>query len=309
MRLIKFLLTLLAVQVLFSSAVVAQTYDPLVLNVTVTNKKGVIIRGLTLDNFSISVEKTPQKILSLSEQEVPASIGILIDTSGSQYPGKSKNGLEIQRQFIQGLEGFFKTSNPANEYFAVAFNSKAEIVKDWTTDHQSFMETVGSLTFGKQTAVFDALRLAIDKMKTSRNSKQVLILISDGSDNMSKTTFKEVRDLLRSSDVTLYAVALRNVVGIGDVANILNLESEGVLNELTSVTGGRALFMNNSQGSKAFNEVFELIALELRSQYRLVIARPADYAGKGWRKLKITASRADATGSSEEFTARTRQGY
>jgi hypothetical protein len=84
------------------------------------------------------------------------------------------------------------------------------------------------------------------------------------------------------------------------------VEAEGVLNELTSLSGGRVLFMNNSQGAKAFNEVFELIALELRSQYQLAVVPELSSGSTKWRKLKVTASRA---GQAEELTARTRQGF
>jgi hypothetical protein len=70
--------------VLCDCAVHAQSPDSLVLNVTVANEKGVLSRGLSAENFSITVDKQPQKILSLSDQDVPASIGILIDDSGSQ---------------------------------------------------------------------------------------------------------------------------------------------------------------------------------------------------------------------------------
>lgn len=309
LRLMKLVLALLLAQVLFSSAAVAQAYDPLTLNVTVTTKSGVVIPGLTIDNFSVSVEKTPQKILSLTDREVPISIGILIDTSGSQDPGGSKPAREIQKQFLQGREGFFKKSNPANEYFAVAFNTKADLFQDWTSDYESILQQCDKLKFGKPTSMYDALSLAIEKMKTSRNAKQVLILISDGSDNESKASFKQVRDQLRSSDVVLYSVGLSNVFRFGDFVTATNLEGKGVLDELTYMSGGRVLFMNNSQGPRAFNEVFELIALELRTQYRIVIARPVDYAAKKSRKLQITASRTNATGRTEQLMARTRQVY
>lgn len=308
-RLIKLCLTLLIAQISWSSAAVAQAYDPLVLNVTVTTKKGAVIRGLTVDNFAVSVEKTAQQILSLSDTEVPASIGILLDTSGSQGTGKSSAALRIQQQFKQGLEGFFKKSNPANEYFAMAFNTRAELVQDWTSDYQNILQKLDSLTFTKETAMYDALQLAIEKMKTARNAKTVMILISDGSDNASKASFKQVRDLFRSSDIVLYSVGLKNVFHLGDITTAQSLEGQGVLDELTSMSGGRVLFMKNLQGEKAFNEVFDLIALELRNQYRVVIARPVSYAGKKSRKLKVTARRIDTAGRPEELFARTRQEY
>jgi len=290
----------------FSSAAVAQSVDPIILNLTVTTKKGTIIRGLTVDNFSITVDKQPLRILSLNEREVPASVGILIDTSGSQ----SVRGVtEIRQQFKQGLEGFFKLSNPANEYFALAFHSKTELLQDWTSDYQSILQKFDSLTFQKPTSLYDAVLLSLEKMKTSHNSKRVLVLISDGADNESKASFKQVRDALKGSDVVLYCVGLQNVVGLGDVDAVPNMEGQGVLNELSSLSGGRVFFMNNSQGAKAFDEVFELIALELRSQYQVAIAPEPSGGDTKWRKLKVMASRAGAAGQTEELIARTRQGY
>jgi Ca-activated chloride channel homolog len=287
----------------FAGAAVPQSNDPIILNLTVTTKKGTIIRGLTLENFSITADKQPLKILSLNEREVPASVGILIDASGSQ---DVRGVVEIKQQFMKGLARFLELSNPANEYFALAFHNKTELVQDWTSDHESILAKVDSLKYGKQTSLYDAISVSVEKMKTSRNSKRVLVLISDGADNQSKASFKEVRDLLKASDVTLYCVGLLNVVGIGDVNVIPVTEGDGVLNELAHLSGGRVLFMNTSQGAKAFNEVFELIALELRSQYQLAIA-PEPSAGKTkWHKLKVTASR---PGQSEELISRTRQGY
>lgn len=295
----------------FSSAAIPQSNEPVILNLTVTTKKGTIIRGLTLENFSITGDKQPLKILSLSDREVPASIGILIDTSGSQYIGGLGAAAEVRQQFKEGLERFFKLNNPANEYFALTFHTKTELLHDWTSDYQSILAKVDSLTFGKQTSLYDAMRFSIEKMKTSRNSKHVLVLISDGADTQSKTSFKEVRDMLKASDVILYSVGLLSVdvvnsVGVGAAPYV---EAEGVLSELTSLSGGRVLFMTNSQGAKAFNEVFELIALELRSQYQITVAPEVPSSNPKWRKLKVMASRADATGRKEELIARTRKGY
>ena len=295
----------------FSSAAVPQGNDPLILNLTVTTKKGTLIRGLTIENFSITADKQPLKILSLNEHEVPASIGILIDTSGSQYTGGLGAAVEVRQQFKQGLERFFKLNNPANEYFVLTFNTKTELLHDWTSDYQSILAKVDSVTFGKQTSLYDAMRFSIEKMNASRNSKHVLVLISDGADNQSKVSFKEVRDLLKTSDVVLYCVGLLNVSAIDNV-NPVNaapyIEAEGILDELTSLSGGRVFFMNNSQGAKAFNEVFELIALELRSQYQIAIAPEASGGKTKWHKLKVVASRGGA-GRTEELVSRTRQGY
>ena len=282
----------------------AQSTDPLVLNVTVTNEKGVLSRGLNLDNFSITLDKQPQKILSLSDHEVPASIGILIDDSGSQYIAKS-DGQSLRDQLRPALERFFKLSNPDNEYFVVMFHSKVRLVQDWTSDPQAVLETLNSLTFKKLTSLYDAMTLALDKVKTGRNSKHVLLLISDADDNNSKMGFKKVRDKLKASDVVLYSIGVNIELKPGNLNYLVNTEEDiKRLDELSTASGGRAFFTNNQAGPEALNEVFELIPLELRAHYQLVIA-PDQAAGKAkWRKIKIEAKR-----DSERLIARTRLWY
>jgi Ca-activated chloride channel family protein len=281
----------------------AQSPDSLVLNVTVTDEKGVLSRGLNLESFSVTVDKQPQKILSLSDQEVPASIGILIDDSGSQYVPKSE-GLSLPDKLRPALERFLKVSNPANEYFVVTFSSKVQLVQDWTTDPQAVMDTLESLKFKKLTAMFDAMTLALDKLKTGRNSKRVLLLIGDGSDNNStKSGFKEVRDKLKASDVVLYCVGANvNLYPADGYRNFTDDVEK--LGELSVASGGRAFFTKNLSEPMASNRVFELIALELRAHYQLVIAPEHSDAKAKFRKIKIEAKQ-----GTERLVARTRLWY
>lgn len=296
-----FLLPLVALACVCS--VQAQSPDSLVLNVTVTNEKGVLSRGLSLDSFSITADKQPQKILSLSDQDAPASIGILIDDSGSQYVAPS-DGLSLPGKLRPALERFLRVSNPANEYFVVTFNSKVQLVQDWTSDPQAILGTLDSLKFKKLTAMFDAMTLALDKVKTGRNAKHVLLLISDGSDNNSKIGFKEVRDKLKASDVMLYCVGAN--VYFYPTGNAFWNPHEDVekLGELSVATGGRAFFTRNLSEPLASNKVFELIALELRAHYQLVIAPDHQGTKPKFRKIRIEASQ-----GTERLTARTRLWY
>ncbi len=298
----KTLLSLSLIAVFCICTVQGQSPDSLVLNVTVTNEKGVLSRGLRLDNFLITVDKQPQKILSLSDHEVPASIGILIDDSGSQYIAKS-DGPSLSDQLRPALERFFKVSNPANEYFVVLFNTKVRFEQDWTSDPQAVLQTLNSLTYKKETSLYDAMSLALDKVKTGRNSKHVLILISDGDDNSSRNGFKEVRDKLKASDVALYSIGVNLRQAPPGYPNFWNPE-EGVkkLDELSAASGGRAFFKGRNQSRpEALNDVFELIALELRAHYQLAIAPDHSGAKAKWRKIKIEAKQ-----GTERLTARTR---
>jgi Ca-activated chloride channel family protein len=297
-----FSLTLIAVFCVCT--VQAQSPDSLVLNVTVANEKGGLSRGLNLENFSIIVDNQPQKILSLSDQDVPASIGILIDDSGSQYVAPP-DGPSLRDLLKPALERFFKVSNPANEYFVVMFNNKVRVVQDWTSDSQAVLGTLNSLTFKKYTSVWDAMSLALDKVKTGHNAKHILLVISDGDDNSSKSGFKKVRDKLKASDVSLYATGVNLREYLPGNQNFWNPE-EGVkrLEELSAASGGRAFFSKNQSVPALLNEVFELIALELRAQYQLVIAPDHQDHKAKWRKVKIAAKQ-----GTERLTARTRLWY
>ena len=280
----------------------AQSPDSLVLNVTVTNEKGVLSRGLSLENFSIAVDKQPQKILSLSDREVPASIGILIDDSGSQYVAKP-DGASLGDRLRPALEQFFKASNPANEYFVVLFHSKVRVVQDWTSDPQAVLQTLNSLAYKRQTSLYDAMTLALDKVKTGRNSKHVLFLITDGQDTNSRNGFKEVRDKLKASDVALYSIAVNLQPTPAGYQNYWNPDEDvEKLEELSAASGGRAFFTKRNQaGPGTLNEVFELIALELRAHYQLAIAPEHSGAKTKWRRIRIEAKQ-----GTERLTARTR---
>ncbi len=288
-----------------SCTVQAQSPESLVLRVTVTNDKGVLSRGLSLDSFSITADNQPQKILSLSDQDVPASIGILIDDSGSQYVAPS-DGMSLPSKLRPALDRFLRVSNPANEYFVVTFNSKAQLVQDWTSDPQAILATLDSLKFKKQTAMFDAMSLALDKVTTGRNSKHVLLLISDGSDNNSKEGFKKIRDKLKASDVILFFVGADVSFELTGTINyrLRPTDDAEKLSELSVATGGRAYFTRNVSEPMASNKLFELIALELRAHYQLVIA--PDHSGDKARFRKITI---EAKQGTDRLIARTRLWY
>ena len=281
----------------------AQSPDSLVLNVTVTNEKGMLSRGLSLESFAVTVDKQPQKILSLSDQEVPGSIGILIDDSDSQYVAPS-DGLSLPSKLRPALARFLKLSNPANEYFVVTFNSKVQLVQDWTTNPQAVIDTLDSLKSKKLTALYDAMTLALEKVKTGRNSKRVLVLITDGSDtNSTRSGFKDVRDKLKASDVVLYCVGAN--VSLYPASESRNFTDDvKKLGELSVASGGRAFFTKNMSEPMTSNRVFELIALELRAHYQLVIAPEHDDAKAKFRKIKIEAKQ-----GTERLTARTRLWY
>src|ERR1044071_530762 len=284
-----------------------QNTNSLVLRVTVSDKQGFPISGLGAENFSVSVDDQPQKILSLSAQDSPASVGFLIDVSGSQPINKTTTAVVPRDPCRQGIARFLNLSHRENEYFLMTFNSEVQLQQDWTSDPQAILRKVDSLTFEKRTSLFDAMKMGIEKVTTGRNSKRGLVLITNGLDTNSRSEFVEVRDLLEASDVVLYAVGIQN---FQSPDMLLWAKVQGRLDGLSDLSGGRSHYMSTASGAKPFKEAFESMALEVRAQYQLVIAAPSSAGGKStWPKVKIKATRTNQKGKPEQLQARTRQTY
>jgi Ca-activated chloride channel homolog len=284
-----------------------QNTNSLVLRVTVSDKQGFPINGLGAENFSVSVDDQPQKILSLSAQDSPASVGFLIDVSGSQPINKTTTAVVPRDPCRQGIARFLDLSHRENEYFLMTFNSEVQLRQDWTSDPQAILQKVDSLTFNKRTSLNDAVQMGIKKVTIGRNSKRVLVLITNGLDTNSRSEFVDARDLLRESDVVLYAVG---ILPVQPRDWSLPIETQAVLDELSEGSGGRSHYVTTADSSRVFKEIFELIALEVRAQYQLAIAAPSSTGGKAkWHKVKIKVTRINPKGKLEQLQARTRQTY
>ncbi len=281
-----------------SAAVVAQTSDEVVINLTVKTKNGSTVERLRAEDFSVTVDKSPQKIVAFETSGIPASVGILIDESGSE-----------QRQYRLGtklnaaMRRYLQSSEESNVYFLVAFSSQSRLLQDWTSGRE--LETsINDITLQGQTALYDTLYTSVQKVITGRHARHVLIVFTDGQDSVSKRSFNVLRDTLKNSDVALYAIGL---LGFSDAGSSLQMEGQHLLDELTMVTGGKAFFPRANVPSE-LGEVCEFIAKEIRSQYRLVI-KPDPAKDKDWRKIKVKATMRDSSGKLVELRVRSRQEF
>jgi VWFA-related protein len=290
----------------FLTSVQAQTADSVVLHALVTTDKGKVALGLGREDFSISIDKRPQNILSISDQEMPASVGIVIDRSGSLEPYGKKEEAAFKQKLRQGLERFMTVGHASNEYFVSTFANTVSMEQDWTTDPRAVTGKLDAIEYKGNTALYDALDNAIRKVATGRHAKQVVIVFSDGADSNSKTTFNQVRELLRRSNVILYAFGVEDPKSAGSA---LGMEGAGALDELTGYGGGRTFFTSMDSNVKAFDQIFELMAIELRSQYQIVVSREAPGVKEKWHRFNVTATRKAATGKSEKLKVRTQGGY
>src|SRR5215210_276394 len=175
--------------------------DLVTLTLTVTDYYGRYVSGLTKDAFTIFDEGEEQEITYFSDSDAPVSIGILFDVSGSM------SGEKIGKA-RRALERFINTSHPSDEYFLIAFNSRAQLLLDRTRDGEAVLNKLTLVEPKQNTALYDACYLGIERVTRGTHQKKALLIISDGQDNSSRYNFGEVRRLMKEADVTVYAVGI-----------------------------------------------------------------------------------------------------
>jgi Ca-activated chloride channel family protein len=265
-----------------------QNAEPFILNVTVTEKSGSYVMGLKSDDFEVTIDNKPAPIVSLSLVDSPVSIGILLDSSGS-VGGRSRQ--EATKTFValrEAIRHLLGSSNQANKYFLIGFNTKPQLLTDWTSDLAAIMDTFHDLRVYGNTALYDACYAAIDKLHDAPHAKRAIILVSDGQDNLSHYSFKELRDLLRESNVLLYSINLDTTSEVFGGSS-LEMEGKGVLEELSFISGAKSFSEKDGAPLKLkdANALFEIIANDLRNQYTLSIVPSEPLASKKWHKIKV----------------------
>lgn len=267
--------------------------DLVSLTLTVTDLYGRLVSGLTKDAFKVFDSNVEQEITFFSDADAPASIGILFDVSDSM------SGEKIAKA-RKALEKFINTSHPSDEYYLIAFNSRAQLLLDRTRDGEAVVQKLTLVQPKDNTALYDACYLGVERVTRGTRQKKAMLIISDGQDNSSRYNFGEVRRLMKESDVTVYAVG---ILDGRDAGSPTGMQGQAFLDELTSVTGGKSFY---PQTDVELDEIFERIALELRHQYSIGFT-PKDFTPDGkWRKVKVKVK--PPRGISR-LTVRTREGY
>ena len=258
----------------FTQGPVITNTDLITVTVTVTDTYGRYVSGLGKGAFTILDEKKPQEITYFSDDDSPVSVGVIFDVSGSMGGDKIKRARDALSKFIQ-------TSHNMDEYFLIAFNSRAQLLLDKTRDGNQVLDKLTFVQTRNNTALYDACYLGVEKVQRGAHPKRALLLISDGQDNNSRYTFGELRRLLKESDVTLYGIG---ILSGSDAGSSMGMEGQGILDELASVSGGKAFF---PRSNAEMDDIFEQIALELRHQYSIGY-KPVNFTNDGrWHKIKV----------------------
>lgn len=248
--------------------------DLITFNVTVTDIYGRFVSGLSKGAFSIFDDKRQQEITFFSDDDAPVSVGVIFDVSGSMSGEKVRRARDALAHFVQ-------TSHDRDEYFLIAFNSRAQLLMDRTRDGNAVLDKLTFVQTKNNTALYDACYLGVERVQRGTHPKRALLLISDGQDNNSRYTFNELRRVLKESDVVLYAIG---ILGGTDVGSSLGMEGQGILDELAGVSGGKAFY---PRSAAEMDDIFEQIALELRHQYSIGY-RPPNFVNDGkWHHIKV----------------------
>src|SRR5262245_49772956 len=174
--------------------------DLVLVNATVTNPRNQYVTGLEKDHFQVWEDKVEQELSYFSSEDVPLSVGIIFDISGSM-----KDKLSVARD---AAVTFLKMGTPDDESFLIEFADRPQVAVDFTTDISALQNHLIFSPAKGMTALYDAVYLGLDKLKTGTNPKKALLLITDGEDNRSRYTFSNVKEFVKEQDVQIYAIGI-----------------------------------------------------------------------------------------------------
>jgi len=262
-----------------------------VCHVTVVDKAGHLVPNLKQDNFTIAENDVKQDILLFKHEDIPVSMGLIIDNSGSMRPKRSS----VEAAAL----ALVKDSNPDDEYFIVNFNDEPYIDnphgKEFLTDLTDMLEALTRIDSRGGTAMRNAIDRSIDWLKKAHKEKKVLVVVTDGVDNASDVSLEDLVLHARQSEVLIYAVGLLTEEEKRSAAT-----AKRQLQALTEATGGQTFY------PKELSEVEPIaheVAHDIRSQYTIAY-KPTNEALDGtYRRIKVTVK---APGNP---TPRTRTGY
>jgi Ca-activated chloride channel homolog len=263
------------------------------LDASVLDSSGRTVQTLDKDAFHVYEDGVPQTIASFRHEDLPVSLGILIDSSGSMYDKRvavNKAALDL-----------VKLSNPEDEAFLVDFSWEAFIDQDFTSNIGKLQEGLGYIKSSGGTAIYDALVASADYLaKNAKHPKQVLLIVTDGEDNASSATLEQaIRRIQDLDGPVIYSVGL--LFG-EDTDKRESRHARRVLETLSEQTGGAAYF---PRSVKEVDEIAAQVAQDIRTQYTIAYHSTKSPTLGGYREVHVDA-KAKGFG---KLSVRTRTGY
>jgi Ca-activated chloride channel homolog len=274
---------------------IKSTVNMVVLHVTVTDDRGQMVDSLTGRNFRVFEDKVEQKISLCTHEDIPLSMGLVVDNSGSMREKRS--------QVNDAAMTFVKTSNPQDEAFVVNFNDEyyLDTDGDFTNNQQDMSDALARIDSRGSTALYDAVIGSLNHLKVGHKDRRVLLLITDGEDTASRSSFADTIRAAEKSNATIYAIGLYSGA---DRKTDKRETRDGmrILKQLAEATGGQAYFPETLAD---VTPICQQVAREIRDQYTLGYY-PSNTAMDGtFRTVKVEV----AAAGHGKINARTRIGY
>ena len=262
--------------------------DLVSLTVAVTDSRGQHVPGLKRESFQVYDDQVGQEISFFSGEDGPVSVGIVFDLSGSMSGHKT----ELARE---ALARFLDSSHVDDEFFLIGFDTESRVLSRSSQESHVLLDQIARIEAQGNTALYDAVSLALDTLGSARYSRRAIIVISDGEDNRSRLPFSQLHRRLVEANVSVFAVHVGPVLpGKGGRA---------ILARMASTTGGSSFFPINGE---AMSAAFDRISLELRHQYSLGFL-PSNFLADG--KLHRITVRVPSAEPGHRFVVRTRESY
>jgi Ca-activated chloride channel family protein len=255
--------------------VIRSDVDLALVNVTVTDPFNRLVTGLEQDNFRVFEDNVEQEVVTFSSEDVPISIGVIFDFSGSM-----SNKIDKARE---AALDFFKTANPLDEFFLVTFNERAELTSAFTNSVEDLQSRMMVTAPKGRTALLDAIYLGLSQMRGAHNAKRALLILSDGGDNHSRYNENDIKRLVKEADTQLYAIGIYDPLGYRN-RTPEELNGPTLLSEVTELTGGRVFAVEHLN---ELPDIASKIGMELRNQYVLGYKPSNHIHDARWRKIKV----------------------
>ena len=262
--------------------------------VTVLDGDGEVVSGLTADDFRVEEEGREQSIAYFSRgldlDRMPLHVGVLFDVSGSMTVDASFAKTAAIR-FLRGLDF-------AVDMTLVEFDTQVRVSRFTQADFPRLVERLRGQEAEGMTALYDALGVYLDGA-FAQDGRKLLLLYTDGADTRSRLRFSELRDLLRASDVTVYAVGFQ-----AQRRNMAQMRQRVRLQQIAGVTGGRAYFPTSQDG---LDEIYRQIRGELEARYSLGYVSTDRATDGAWREVKVSLR--GGRPALDDARIRAREGY
>ena len=250
--------------------------DLVLVPVTVSDPMNRPILDLDAGDFALYEGPVQQTIRYFSHEDAPISVALVLDCSASM-----KNKIEYEQQ---ALEQFFTNANVEDEYYAVTVSDKPHLIATSNDSVGTLQDRLAASTPKGKTALFDAVYLAVAKLRSARYQRRALLIISDGGDNTSRYTRDEIKNVIEEADVLTYAIGIFDEEPIPLLKTIEERMGRNWLSELTDASGGRTIAADDR---RQIPKIAAVISREMRNQYVLGYLPPNTVHDGKWHKVAV----------------------